>query len=239
MRVRTTIASSVALLVSACAVSPKDIGRVPHLTPVGAGLTAPQPNMAIKREVAERAHANGSLWHERGSDLFRDPRARRIGDTLTVKISIKDKASFDSQSNRSKSAKSNIRAGFDYAIATKGLTNAGDASAGANANSSSTHDGRGGTSRSETIQLLLAAVVTHRLPNGNLMIRGTQEVRVNFEVRVLTVAGMVRPKDIAPDNTVSYDKIAEARISYGGRGRISEVQQPSWGQQLYDLVSPF
>ena len=83
------------------------------------------------------------------------------------------------------------------------------------------------------------AVVTQVLPNGNLMIRGSQEVRVNFELRQLTVAGIVRPSDISRNNTVAYDRVAEARVSYGGRGRLSEVQQPAWGQQIYDIAKPF
>lgn len=226
-------------LLSACAVSPKDFGREPHLTPVGSGLTNTRTSPALLRDTHDAVTTSPSLWREYGSDLFRDPRARRIGDTLTVKIAIKDKASFDSQSNRSKSASSDLKAGFDYSANTKTYVDSGDASGGINANSKSSHDGRGATSRSETIELLLAAVVTKRLPNGNLVISGTQEVRVNFEVRVLTVQGIVRPRDIAQDNSIAYDKIAEARISYGGRGRISEVQQPNWGQQVFDLISPY
>ncbi|TIV92058.1 MAG: flagellar basal body L-ring protein, partial [Mesorhizobium sp.] len=93
--------------------------------------------------------------------------------------------------------------------------------------------------RSEDIELNVAAVVTEVLPNGNLMIRGSQEVRVNYELRVLTIAGMVRPSDIGAENTIPYERIAEARISYGGRGRASEVQQPAYGQQVLDQVLPF
>ena len=224
---------------AACSVAHKDIGRAPHMTPVGSGLQATRTSAALHQKSLDVPTTTASLWREYGSDLFRDPRARRIGDTLTVKISIKDKASFDSQSNRSKSATTDLKAGVDFAGNAKFFKETGDASGGVNANSTSTHDGRGATSRSETIELLLAAVVTNRLPNGNMVISGTQEVRVNYEVRVLTVAGIVRPKDIGQDNSISYDKIAEARISYGGRGRISEVQQPNWGQQIFDIISPF
>jgi flagellar L-ring protein precursor FlgH len=99
--------------------------------------------------------------------------------------------------------------------------------------------GQGNIDRQEQIQVSVAAVVTRVLPNGNLVISGSQEVRVNYELRQLTVAGIVRPSDVSRANTVSYDHIAEARISYGGRGRLSEVQQPSWGQQLTDWLKPF
>ena len=115
----------------------------------------------------------------------------------------------------------------------------GDAAIGSNLGSKTSTKGEGAVTRSESIDLLVAAVVTEVLPNGNLVISGSQEVRVNYEVRVLSVAGVLRPRDIATDNTVSYDKIAEARISYGGRGRITEVQQPGWGHQLFDLLLPF
>jgi len=103
----------------------------------------------------------------------------------------------------------------------------------------STSAGSGSIDRSEEIRLSVAAVVTDRLPNGNLVISGSQEVRVNYEMRILNIAGIVRPRDIQSNNVIPYNKIAEARISYGGRGRISEVQQPGWGQQVYDIVTPF
>ena len=128
---------------------------------------------------------------------------------------------------------------MNYDINAVGIKKKGDASLGGNASAKTSTKGEGAITRSESIDLLVAAVVTDVLPNGNLVISGTQEVRVNFEVRVLSVAGVLRPRDIATDNTVSYDKIAEARISYGGRGRITEVQQPGWGQQIVDMLAPF
>ena len=108
-----------------------------------------------------------------------------------------------------------------------------------NVSSNSSSTGQGATARSERIQMAIAAMVTRVMPNGYLLIEGSQQVLVNYEQRTLRVAGLIRPADIAPDNSISYEKIAEARISYGGTGRISEVQQPGWGQQVWDQISPF
>ena len=225
-------------LASGCA-TVRDFGREPHMTPPGTGLAAKRPVVKVAKEKPDPLLTTGSLWRDKSADLFKDPRARRVGDTLKVEISIKDKASIDSTSDRTREATGDGDFGFQFDFLTKYLIASGSGSGDASANSGSTHKGQGATSRSETIELSIAAMVTHRLPNGNLVISGTQEIRVNFEVRELKVSGIVRPRDIGSDNSISYDKIAEARISYGGRGRIMEVQQPRWGHQLFDMIAPF
>lgn len=209
------------------------------MTPPGTGLLKTRPTLQVPNHRLEPILTTGSLWRDQSADLFKDPRARRVGDTLRVQISIKDKASIDSQSNRSRMAGTDNSFDFQYELLAKFLAGSGNGSGNATADSGSNHKGQGATSRSENIELSVAAIVTQRLPNGNLVISGTQEIRVNFEVRELTVTGIVRPRDIGSDNTIAYDKIAEARISYGGRGRIMEVQQPRWGHQLFDILSPF
>ena len=227
------------LMLSGCGTALHNIGSEPHMTPPGTGLITQQPYVKVAQPVPSRMLSTGSLWRDESADLFKDPRARRVGDTLKVEISIKDKASIDSTSDRSREASTDGSFNFDYNVLTKLLVGTGSGSGNASIDSGSTHKGEGATSRSETIELSIAAMVTHRLPNGNLVISGTQEIRVNFEVRELKVTGIVRPRDIGSDNSIAYDKIAEARISYGGRGRIMEVQQPRWGHQLLDILSPF
>lgn len=227
------------LLLGGCANQVRDFAREPHLTPVGAGLR-PDRVAILGDPPATRSYQRGnSFWQDTSADLFRDPRAMRVGDVMTVKISIKDKASFDNTSERSRDSKRNLNFDTSYDLKFPFLTGKGEGKLDSTVNSGTSTKGQGAITRSESIELLVAAVVSDVLPNGNLVISGTQEVRVNFELRVLSVAGVVRPRDIATDNTISYDKIAEARIAYGGRGRITEVQQPGWGQQLYDLIAPF
>lgn len=225
---------ALALPVAACAPELDDFNRAPPLSPVGAGLgsTAAQPAMA---EVDSLSQPTGS-WIGGSADFFRDPRASRAGDLLTVRIGIDDKATLNSTSNRSRKSAVDGKAGLN--LDWMGTTEV-DLSGKGNIGSNTSSAGQGTTARSERIELSVAAMVTRVMPNGSLLIEGSQEVEVNFEQRILHVSGLVRPVDISPDNSISYEKIAEARISYGGRGRISEVQQPGWGQQIWDRVAPF
>ncbi|MGO4740460.1 flagellar basal body L-ring protein FlgH [Bosea sp. 2KB_26] len=222
------------LTLGACSTRPADIGREPGMTPVGTGLSVQRTSVPHVFKENGQSSA-GSTWSNVSADLFTSARAKRVGDIVTVNIQIDDKAQFENATDRSR--KSKMNAGMDYAFAFKGWD--ADGQADANIRSSSSSDGRGTIDRSEKLRLSVAAVVTEVLPNGNAVISGSQEVRVNFEVRVLNIAGIVRPGEISKKNTISYDRIAEARVSYGGRGRLSEMQQPGWGQQIYDAVAPF
>jgi flagellar L-ring protein FlgH len=230
-------------LVAACG-NITEIGKEPPMTPVGAGLAPDKvPIMAVNAPRPVYRPGN-SLWQDTSADLFRDPRAAKIGDVITVKISIKDKASFDTKNDRSRKSKSSLDSSFSYGInlaaKSQHLQAQGVGAFNPKVDAQTETKAAGTIERSESIDLLIAAVVTGVLPNGNLIISGTQEVRVNYEVRVLNIAGMVRPRDISTDNAISYDKIAEARISYGGRGRVTEIQQPGWGQQIVDgLIAPW
>ncbi|AYC99656.1 flagellar basal body L-ring protein FlgH [Neorhizobium sp. NCHU2750] len=213
----------------------KEVGNVPSMSPIGSGLQFSQtPQLASYPKRPHNMNNGYSLWSDSQAALFKDARALNIGDILTVTIKINDKADFD---NETKLEKSNDHTNAWNANATIfGWKPSTDSTIGFNGESNA--DGKGSTTRSEQLNLLVAAVVTGVLENGNLLISGSQEVRVNHEIRILNVAGIVRPQDVDAANTISYDKIAEARISYGGRGRVTEIQQPPVGQQLLDLFSP-
>jgi flagellar L-ring protein FlgH len=244
-RARTFALATAATIAVGCSTKPLEIGKEPALSPVGAGIKQPPLTPAAyapahpEVQRPQAPHMTTSLWSNRGADLFRDRRARRLGDILTVTISIKDKATLDNRSKRSRDASHGL--GFDVAYDIDGLgaKTAGKAGGSSALKSNTAQDGKGEIERSESIDLRLAAVVSDVLPNGNLLIQGSQEVRVNFELRVLTFTGVVNIADIKADNTIPYERIAEARISYGGRGRSMEVQQPAWGHQLLDKYSPF
>jgi flagellar L-ring protein precursor FlgH len=212
----------------------KDVGQEPPLTPIGSGLYAPVVGFPGQTQPHGVRNGMVSLWDDSRGDLFRDPRASRVGDVITVNISINDRATMGNSTDRSTEAKAT--SSFDAGISL-GPGYKADGSLDIESKSSAT--GKGNIDRSEKIQLNIAAVVTAVMPNGNLLISGSQEVRVNYELRLLNIAGVVRPRDISRDNTISYDKIAEARIAYGGRGRVSEVQQPGYVHQVYDILKPF
>jgi len=215
----------------------RDFNRAPEFSPVQADIgyrpadnSIPMANGAPTQMTPRRA--KNSLYQAGAANFYRDPRATKPGDVLTVLISINDRANLNNKSDVKRDSKAGLGIGGGWGwLKPFG----GDASA----NKSTSSKGDGKVERREDIRLSVAAIVSDVLPNGNLIIRGSQEVRVNYEMRVLNISGVVRPRDIAGNNTINYDKIAEARISYGGRGRLSEIQQPPYGQQLLNHVSPF
>jgi len=164
------------------------------------------------------------------------------GDILTVVIAIKDEAKISNSSERTRKngedASASSFLGYESRLGAV-FPDSIDPTSLINLDSNSNSQGAGSVNRDESINLRVAALVTQVLPNGNLVIAGRQEVRVNYEVRELQVQGLIRPEDVASSNTVNYDQIAEARISYGGRGQISDVQQPRYGQQIFDIIWPF
>jgi len=246
-RAARSAAIAAAILLSACAGTVdkiKHIGQPPELDPIvvppgiaaGAPVIVPQPAPETQPPQAN------SLWQAGSRSFFRDPRAAKVGDLLTVQIDIGDQAKIANTTTRSTKAAENASApnllGLESRL--KGvLPDAVDPTSLVNLGSDSSNTGSGTVDRSENINLTVAAVVTQVLPNGNLVIQGQQEVRVNNEVRELSVSGVVRPEDISNANTIKHTQIAEARISYGGRGQLTDVQQPRYGQQFFDIVWPF
>lgn len=221
------------VLLAGCYHDPAEVLTGPQMSPVGSGLRMQADPIPVTPRMRTPVSYR-STWDD-GTDLYRDPRARRTGDVVTVIISMQDKAKLDNKTGRSRD--SQVKFGLDWLMDVAGWNDTG--SANANLSTNTQIKGNGQIDRTEDIKLSIAAIVTDVLPNGNMMISGSQEFRVNTEMRVLNVGGIVRPRDISRTNTISYDKIAEARVSYGGRGNLSDVQQPGWGHRIYDAVAPF
>ena len=194
-------------------------------------VTMPMP------EIVQASYQPNSLFSNEARGFFKDQRAHKIGDILTVIVTIDDQAQISNTTARSRA--STNEAGFNGAIGSLFSKAVPTVDPKIDVSSGIKHNGAGSVNRSETLETSVAAVVTQVLPNGNLVIEGRQEVRVNFEVRDLIVAGIVRPEDIGADNTIPSAKIAEARIAYGGRGQITDVQQPRYGQQIFDVSTDF
>jgi flagellar L-ring protein FlgH len=231
------------------------VGQQPALSAIEnptaqAGYKPVQMPMPIAQPVS---YQGNSLWRSGSRAFFKDQRAQQIGDILTVKVKITDRANIDNTTSRSRKAGESGTAGGQIGGSITGAVGAvlgrvlpqnkntvgSDADALLTVKSDSNQEGTGSVRRQEQLITNVAGVVTQILPNGNLVIEGKQEVRVNFEVRELVVAGIVRPEDIEADNTIDSTKIAQARIAYGGRGHITDVQQPRYGQQVMDILLPF
>src|SRR6266568_3654650 len=218
------------------------IGEKPKLTEIENPTAQPgyKPVQMPMPKPETVSYTPNSLWRNGSRAFFRDQRASRVGDILTVTVNITDKANIANETQRSRTNKED--SGITDFVGSKTLgVQAQKILPGRilTADSTASSDGKGSVNRQEALQTNVAAVVTQVLPNGNLVVEGKQEIRVNFEIRELIVAGIVRPEDIQSDNTIDSSKIAQARIAYGGRGQISDIQQPRYGQQVMDVLLPF
>jgi flagellar L-ring protein precursor FlgH len=208
----------------------------PDYTPLSWPL--PDPEGAV-------THTANSLWQPGARGFFRDQRATRVGDILRVNVSITDTAQFDNTNNMER--KSTDEAGVNslFGLETRigklipipGVST--DPAKLIDTSSETQTKSTGRINRRETINTQVAALVTQQLPNGNLVIEGTQEVLVNYEIREVSVRGVIRPQDILSDNSINSNQIAQARIIYSGRGQLSEITQPRWGSQAVEILSPF
>lgn len=221
-----------------------NVGQAPTLSPVE-DPTAAKGYKPVQMPMPAMEHASyapNSLWRTGSRAFFKDQRARNVGDLVTVKVKFTDRAQLDNTTKRSRKNGEDFGAarimGFENKL-DKFLPDGSNAGELLKLDSEGSSEGAGSVRRSEQLATNVAAVVTQNLPNGNLVIEGKQEIRVNFEIRELIVAGVIRPEDIESDNTIDSTKIAQARIAYGGRGQITDVQQPRYGQQVMDILLPF
>jgi flagellar L-ring protein FlgH len=243
MTIRWTVVLVSGLAVSGCGALQRlsDIGRPPQMSksadptkdPAYRPMTMPMPKaQAVTGEP-------NSLWRQGSRAFFKDQRAAQVGDLVTVVVSMADSAQLNNVTTLTRT--SGEAAGIpDFAGLTSKLgTRIVDPSKLISLSSANNNTGNGQIQRNEAVTLRLAGVVTQLLPNGNLVVMARQEFVVNSELRELRVTGVVRPQDIASDNTVLHDRMAEARIEYGGRGEMTDLQNTRWGQQLMDILLPF
>ncbi|MAU53560.1 MAG: flagellar basal body L-ring protein [Roseovarius sp.] len=220
------------------------LGKPPSFTPTMNSteqLAMFDPGLPLE-SAGSTPFEEASLWDGGRKSLLGDRRAARRGDILTVVVEIDEEAEISNTTERARTGSESLAIPDLFGLPQRidrDLPEGASLERAVGIDSASRSGGDGSVSRSEELTLRVAATVVQVLPNGVLEIRGSQEVRVNFELRELLVSGFVRPEDISRQNEITYDKIAAARISYGGRGQITDVQQPRIGQQVLDAVLPF
>ncbi|HUK08671.1 MAG TPA: flagellar basal body L-ring protein FlgH [Stellaceae bacterium] len=234
------------LALGACntATSLSQIGAPPPMTTIQDATQQPgyKPvSLPMPQTIVSERRPN-SLWQSGSRAFFKDQRATNVGDILTVLVSFDEKGKFDNNTQIQRQDTQTMATpelyGFQQQI-PKFLWQSANPANLLNTSGTSNHQATTEGNREEQVQLSVAAEVTQVLPNGNLVITGRQEIRLNNEIRELQIAGVLRPQDISSTNTVNYFKLAEARISYGGRGQQTDAQQARWGQQLLDIIDPF
>src|ERR1700761_3592909 len=241
---RCALLSSVAAFCSGCSTFDKlaQIGTPPPLSPMENPTTKPgyKPVQMPMPTAQPVSYNPNSLWRNGSRAFFKDQRAKQVGDILTVKVNINDTAQFQDQTQVTRTSTedsgiTNFIGANTIASPAKAILPGSIITADTNSQSNA----NGSINRTDQLVTNVAAVVTQMLPNGNMVIEGKQEIRLNSEMRELLVAGVVRPEDIESDNTIELPKIAEARVAYGGKGTLTNIQTAPWGQQGTNVVLPF
>jgi flagellar L-ring protein precursor FlgH len=217
------------------------VGEQPPLSTIENPTSQPgYKPVQMPMPAAQPASYNpNSLWRNGSRAFFKDQRAHQVGDILTIKVKITDKAEIENATKRKRTNAEDSGVDNFFGKQKLPILNSALPTRIFKADSTGLSEGEGSVNRSEELRTNVAGVITQVLPNGNLVVEGRQEVRVNFEIRELIVAGIVRPEDIESDNTIDSAKIAQARIAYGGRGQLTDMQQPRYGQQVLDVLLPF
>lgn len=220
------------------------IGKEPEISEMENKVVAREKNpMLMGGEESQEYAGSNSLWKKGSSGFFKDQRATKVGDIITVMVSAQDTALMENKTeqnrdNNSSSVGINAFGGYEGYLG-KVMPSGVNPSKLIDVTSNHDISGEGKVDRKEKINMTMAAVVTQVLGNGNLVIEGTQEIRVNRELRKLSVQGIIRRADIRSNNTIESTKIAELRVSYGGEGVVSDMQEPRYGRSFIDIISPF
>ena len=231
-----------ALLLSGCGALTRlsEVGRPPAMTPSAdptkdpewRPLTMPMP---ARQPTPSEPNA---LWRSGSRAFLKDQRAAQVGDVITITVNINDTATLNNVTSTTRASGESAGMPNFFGLETM-LPKAVTASSLLSLSSGNNNTGTGQIKRNEAVTLSIGGVVTQVLPNGNLVVAARQEMRINGELRELRVTGVVRPQDITSENTVQSNQIAEARIEYGGRGQLTDIQSPRWGQQVMDILLPF
>ena len=240
---RAALLLATALGLSGCGVLSHlaEVGKPPEMSPITNPTQEPNwrpVSMPMPRPSIVPTEAN-SLWRSGSRAFFKDQRAAQVGDILTVLVNIADTAALANATGATRTGSEAVGIPNLVGLENKATAAGVDPKNLLNSTSTNANTGTGTIKRNETVTVRVAGVVTQVLPNGNLVVAARQEVRVNSELRDLQVTGIVRPQDIASDNTVVHDRMAEARIIYGGRGTLTDLQTPRYGQQIMDALLPF
>jgi len=237
------------VLATGCTASTMDkleqVGKPPPLSQIENPVTTPEYtplSWPLPETPPPGRQTTNSLWQPGARAFFRDQRASRVGDILRVRIKVKDQAQLNNETERKRDASDEAAAPTVYGLENilfSRLPGQVDPANLLSATNSTNSKGTGTIRRQDIVETQVAATVTQVLPNGNLAIQGRQEIRINYDVREVSVSGVVRREDLGSDNTIDSTQIAEARIVYGGRGQLMDVQQPRWGSQVVDILSPF